>query len=340
MTSSKHMVPVAPSKAPDAVRRMTAAANAFLNTLRPEQLAEATFPFEGTERYEWHYTPVERKGLRVRNMTQEQRDAAMRLMDTAYSKRGIATAHRIIELETVLGEWEKMQNEEERWERHPDRYWFSVFGTPGSKEPWGFRAGGHHIGLFITIVNNEYVAYNPLFFGANPSEVRHGALKGTRTLVEEEDWARALVKSLSPDQKKAAIVDPVAPNDILNKNYRAANPDATPKGIGFSKLSDPQRQDLVKLVRHYVTRAADDLAANYWKHIETVGMDRWSLAWAGPLEPGQGHYYAVQAPNFVIEYDNTQNGANHIHSILRDFSNDWGEDILAAHYRQSEHHGG
>jgi hypothetical protein len=340
MTSSEQIIKTAPSHAPDAVRRMTAAASAFLNTLRPEQRAEAVFPFKGDERYEWAYTPIERNGLRVRNMTAEQRDAAIRMMDTAYSERGIKTAHQIMELETILGEWEKMSGEPSHWERNLDRYWFSVFGTPGSSEPWGFRAGGHHIGLCITVVNGELVAYNPLFFGANPAQVRHGEHKGLRTLPEEEDWARALVKSMSPDQKKIAIVDPVAPADILTRNYRVADPKAAPVGISFSALSDPQRKDLVKLVRRYVTRAADDIAANYWKHIESVGMDRWSFAWAGPEAVGEGHYYSIQAPNFVVEYDNTQNGANHIHSVLRDFSNDFGEDILAAHYKHSAHHNG
>lgn len=338
MTSSDEKIPAAPSLAPEAVARMTAAANAFLNTLQPEQREQAVFPFTGDERYEWAYTPIERNGLRVRDMSMQQRDAAMALMDTAYSDRGSKTAHQIIELETLLGEWETIQNAKSQWERSPDRYWFSVFGTPGGSEPWGFRAGGHHIGLCLTIVNGELVAYNPLFFGSNPATVQHGPHKGMRTLAEEEDWARALLRSLSPDQKKIAVVDPVAPNDVLTKNYRVADPKAAPVGISFGALSDQQRESLVKLVRQYVTRAADDIAANYWKHIESVGMDRWSFAWAGPEEPGKGHYYAIQASNFVVEYDNTQNGANHIHSVLRDFTNDFGEDILAAHYKHSDHH--
>ena len=340
MTSSQQKIAPAPSKAPDAVKRMTAAANTFLNTLNADQRATATFPFAGDERYVWNYTPVERNGLRARNMSQEQLDAAKKMMDTAYSDSGRKTAHQIIELETILGEWEEMQPEDSHWERHPDRYWFSVFGTPGSSEPWGFRVGGHHIGLFISIVNNELVSFNPIFFGANPAEVRHGEQKGMRTLPFVEDAARSLVKSLSVDQRKVAVVDPVAPSDILTKNYRVADPSAAPSGIPFRDLSDSQKGSLVGLVRHYVGRAADDLAANYWTHIETVGTDRWSFAWAGPLEPGQGHYYAITAPNFVVEYDNTQNGANHIHSVLRDYANDWGEDILAAHYHHSSHHNG
>jgi hypothetical protein len=317
---------------------MAAAANNFLNSLKPEQRQQAAFPFEGDERYEWAYTPIDRNGLLLSEMSQEQKDAALALMDTAYSESGRETAHNIIKLETLLGEWEEQQNDISQWDRSPVRYWFSVFGTPGGEEPWGWRAGGHHIGLSSTIVGGEHVAFNPLFFGSNPATVMHGPHKGMRTLTVEEDRARDLVRSLSSDQKKIAIVDPVAPADILTKNYRVADPNIAPSGISFSALSDSQREGLVKLVRHYVGRAADDLAANYWKHIETVGMDRWSFAWAGPEEPGEGHYYAVSAPNFVVEYDNTQNGANHIHSVLRDFKNDWGEDVLAAHYKHAGHH--
>lgn len=338
MTSIHETIPPAPSAAPDAVKRMTTAANAFLNTLDGGQRSIATFPFEGDERYEWAYTPIDRNGLLLTDMTDEQRDAAFSLMDTAYSDSGKKTAHQIIELETLLGEYEAMTNNVSQWERSTERYWFSVFGTPGSDEPWGWRAGGHHIGLAVSIVNGELVAYNPLFFGSNPATVKHGPHEGMRTLAEEEDWARALVRSMSADQKKVAVVDQVAPADILTKNYRVADPNAAPAGIAFSALSDSQRESLVKLVRHYVNRAADDLASNYWRHIESVGMDRWSFAWAGPEEPGQGHYYAISAPHFVVEYDNTQNGANHIHSVLRDFNNDWGEDILAAHYNRSDHH--
>lgn len=338
MTSTHETIPPAPSAAPDAVKRMTAAANAFLNTLDDGKRATASFPFEGEERYEWAYTPIDRKGLLIGDMSQDQRDAALAMMDTAYSDRGKKTAHQIISLETILGEYESLTNNVSKWARSPERYWFSVFGTPGGDQPWGFRASGHHIGLATTIVNGELVAYNPLFFGSNPAVVKHGPHEGLRTLVEEEDWARALLRSLSDDQKKIAIVDPVAPDDILTKNYRVAEPTAAPSGIAFSALSDSQREALVKLVRHYVHRASDDLAANYWKHVESVGMDRWSFAWAGPEEPGAGHYYAVSAPNFVVEYDNTQNGANHIHSVLRDFSNDFAEDILAAHYKHSDHH--
>ncbi len=325
-----------PSTATEAVKRMTTAANDFLNSLNDSQRQTASFGFAGDERYKWAYTPIERDGLRVRNMTDEQRAAAFTLMETGYSARGAATAHRIIELETILGEWEKIENSDSQWERNIDRYWFSIFGTPGSvDEPWGFRVGGHHIGLSTNIINGDQVAIMPLFFGANPAEIRHGDRKGERTLVEEQDWARALLASLDDVQTKLAVVDTIAPADILTTNVRSADPNVAPKGIGFGLLGDSQRDLLVTLVKHYVTRAADDLSSNYWREIEAAGFDDVTFAWAGPAEVGEGHYYAIRHPRFLIEYDNTQNDANHIHSVLRDFTHDWGEDLLSAHYRAS-----
>ena len=185
------------SSASDAVKRMTIAAKAFLDSLDDEQRRTASFEFAGIERYEWAYTPIDRNGLLVSDMSNEQRDAAFVLMDTGYSQRGSATAHRIIELETILGEWEGISNNISQWERSPERYWFSVFGVPGSvEEPWGFRVGGHHIALSANIVNGDQVSILPLFFGANPAVIQHGERKGERTLPEEEDWARSLLMSL------------------------------------------------------------------------------------------------------------------------------------------------
>ena len=325
-----------PSSAPDAVKRMTAAANDFLNSLDDSQRATASFGFAGDERYKWAYTPIDREGIRLGEMNYAQRKAAFTMMETVYSARGVATAHRIIELETILGEWEKISEKISQWERNTDRYWFSVFGNPGSvDEPWGFRVGGHHIGLTANVVDGEQVAILPLFFGANPAVIRHGDRKDERTLVEEQDWARSLLLSMDTEQTKLAVVDPIAPADILTTNVRSADPNIAPKGIGFSLLGDQQRDQLVALAKHYVTRGSDDLASNYWRELESVGFNDVTFAWSGPSEVGAPHYYAIRHPRFLIEYDNTQNEANHIHSVLRDYAHDFGEDLLAAHYRDS-----
>ena len=325
-----------PSSAPDAVKRMTAAANEFLNTLDDSQRQTATFDFAGDERYKWAYTPIDREGLRLREMSDTQRKAAFTMMETGYSAHGVVTANRIMELETILGEWEKISDNISQWERNTDRYWFSVFGTPGSvDEPWGFRVGGHHIGLTANVIGGEQVSILPIFFGANPAVIRHGDRKGERTLVEEQDWARTLLTSMSDNQSKLAVVDAVAPADILTTNLRSADPNIAPKGIDFTLLGDSQREQLVALVKHYVTRASDDLSSNYWREVEAAGFDNMTFAWAGPAEVGAPHYYAIRHPRFLIEYDNTQNEANHIHSVLRDYAHDFGEDLLAAHYRAS-----
>ena len=223
-----------PSSASDAVKRMTIAANYFLDSLDNTQRLTASFEFAELERYEWAYTPIDRNGLLVSDMSNEQRDAAFVMMDTGYSERGSATAHRIIELEAILGEWEGISNNISQWERSPERYWFSVFGVPGSvEEPWGFRVGGHHIALSANIVNGDQVSILPLFFGANPAVIQHGERKGERTLPEEEDWARSLLMSLDGDQTKLAVVDSVAPADILSTNIRSVDPNIAPSGIGF-----------------------------------------------------------------------------------------------------------
>lgn len=320
-------------RAPALAARMADAANRFLDGLSDWQRANATFPFAGEERYFWHYTPVDRNGLLIKHMTKQQRALALALMETGLSERGIRTAHRIIDLEPVLYEHEKRDQSVERWDRSSERYWFSVFGRPGSTEPWGWRVGGHHIAIHITIVDGDLISPLPFFFGANPSMVRFGPETGTRTLPEEEDLARALVQSLDAEQQAIAIVDPVAPADILTKNYRKIAPEMTPVGLALGQMRDPQRELLVSLVRHYVTRCSEELSPQEWARIEEAGLERVTFAWAGPTAQGLGnqHYYNVAGPTFLLEYDNTQDRGNHIHSVWRDFTNDFGEDLLASH---------
>ncbi|MGE3908949.1 MAG: DUF3500 domain-containing protein [Chloroflexota bacterium] len=324
---------VSAHRAPSAARRMADAANRFLAALSNEQRATATFQFDGDERYLWHYTPIARNGLLLKHMTAGQRQLALELMATGLSARGNRQVQQIIDLEPTLREHEKIDRMEERWDRASELYYFSVFGQPGGSDPWSWRVGGHHVGLHFTVVDGELISSLPLFFGANPAEIQYGPEKGLRTLPEEEDLARELVQSLDADQQAVAIVDPVAPADILTKNYRSVSPEMMPSGLALSGMRGGQRDLLVRLIRHYVERAADDLASNEWARIEGAGLDTVTFAWAGPTARSRqnGHYYNVKGPTFMLEYDNTQNDANHIHSVWRDFTNDWGEDLLASH---------
>jgi hypothetical protein len=178
----------------------------------------------------------------------------------------------------------------------------------------------------------------PLFFGANPAEVRHGPTAGQRTLPEEEDLARALVRALPPEQKSIAVVSETAYPDILTDRYRVTNAFAPPRGLAWSAMDGQARGQLTQLVRHYVTRTNDELSGPYWRKVESE-LDAASFAWTGGFEPGQGHYYAIKAPGWLIEYDNTQNEANHIHSVFRDITGDWADDLIALHYAQSHRNG-
>ena len=321
--------------APVVAQRMAAAATAFVATLSSAQRAVACFPFAGDERYQWQYTPGPRRGLRLKDMTPAQRTAALDLCDAGLSLRGARKAREIIALEVILGEIERgtIQAGEDR---DPELYYFSVFGDPGGAAPWAWRANGHHLLLSFTVVGGQIIAPTPLFFGANPAEVRHGPAAGQRTLAEEEDLARSLLAALDPRRKTVAVVDASAPRDILTRNYRLADPVAVPRGITFAALAGEQRERLVALLRHYTGRVAGELDDHAWRRIEEAGLDTITFAWAGAEARDQPHYYAVTGPTFLIEYDNSQNDANHVHTVWRDWTHDWGLDLLADHYR-AEH---
>lgn len=326
---------------PDLSRRLATAASAFLESLDGEQLQLAHGPFADAVRYEWSYVPLPRGGLRLDSMNPDQGHLALAILDLALSDRGAGQAREIMQLESTLAEWEAINHYHHPTEvmlpRNPDFFYFTVYGEPGGKSPWGLKIGGHHLGVHITVVDGDFISPLPLFLGVNPAEIRHGPRIGHRILAAEEDLARALLQSLPPTQKQLTIVDSIAPADILTRNYRHIDPGDTPAGIPFSDLAGESRTRLADLVRHYVERSPADIAADQWRRIEATGLDGAHFAWAGPEAPGRGHYYNVAGPGFLIEYDNTQDGANHIHSVWRGYEQDWGEDLLAAHYRQHHH---
>jgi hypothetical protein len=327
--------------APLSARSMAEVAQAFLATLDPPRLAAAKYPFECEERYRWNYRPdgfdwegrtFWHEGLRLFNMTVPQQQAALALLDAGMSAQGAERSRAIMALEEHLRLTERVTTFVPHVVRDPQLYAFSIFGEPGGSRPWAWRAGGHHLGLHFTLVGDE-VSSTPLFFGANPAEVRHGPAAGLRTLPEEEDVAREFLRSLSAANREAAIISKTAPRDILTDAHRDAyRLTDQAQGVAFSTLSGEERGGLVRLIRLYVDRASAEIAEAQWRRCEAAGLDSITFAWAGGSEPGEPHYYAVKSPLFIIEYDKTQDGANHIHSVLRDYANDWAGDVLAAHY--------
>jgi hypothetical protein len=325
---------------------MTAAATKFVASLTPEQRSQATFAFAGDERLRWHFIPTEmfpRKGLTIKQMTEPQRKLARGLLKAGLSQRGYLTATSIMDLETVLGALEAAERaagpQPPRGQvlvRDTERYFFSIFGTPSSRDPWGWRVEGHHISLQFTLVNGTLVAASPSFFGSNPAEVREGPKKGLRILGVEEDAARALLQSLGAAQRAKAIIDATAPGDMITMATVDINP-LSPSGIMSADLTAAQRDLLMNLIDVYTGYMAVDLAEARTARFKKAGVDKIGFAWAGETERGKKHYYRIQGPTFLVEYDNTQNDGNHIHSVWRDFDGDFGRDILRQHLKSVAH---
>ncbi|HCV27968.1 MAG TPA: DUF3500 domain-containing protein [Dehalococcoidia bacterium] len=326
------------AKAPATAAAMAGAAKALLAEIGSD--SRLAFEFGNEQQFEWDYRPHVRAGVPLLDMSANGRRAAMHLVEVSVGIRANEKATSIMSLESTLADHEALDGTGVSGRpRDPSRYYFVIYGDPGGSAPWGWQVDGHHVSLNYTVVDNEYVAVTPTFFGANPAVSLHGENAGFRALPEEEDVARDLLYSLSDDQRKIALQNPVAPPDIISDSNARVMP-GDPIGINLSALDDPQRDGFVELIHVYVDRMTDEIAANQWKRIEGDGLDTIKFAWKGGPDVGDGHYYAVQGPRFLIEYDNTQNDANHIHSVWRDYISDWGDDMLGRHYSDaSSDHG-
>ncbi|MBI3696103.1 MAG: DUF3500 domain-containing protein [Acidobacteria bacterium] len=309
---------------------MTRAANHFLASLSAEQKAKATFEWSSDERLNWHFIPRERKGLPLKEMDSAQRALAQALLAAGLSQRGFMKASTITSLENILKEMEK----DNAGRRDPEKYFFSIFGEPSESSTWGWRVEGHHLALNFSVVKGQTIGTTPAFFGANPAEVKQGPRKGLRVLAREEDLARELLLSLDAKQRGMAVIDPVAPKDILSFNKRKAEI-LENKGIPASKLTKKQADMLMAVLEEYAGAMPEDLANARMEGVKKAGLEKVVFAWAGGPDRGQGHYYRIQGPTFLVEYDNTQNDANHIHSVWRDFDGDFGMDLLAMHYQEA-----
>src|SRR6266540_2296027 len=336
MTSS---TPAATTSEPDrlavVVQRMAEAATAWLSSLAPAQRAKAAYDFPAPrDRTRWYYTPTEQGGLPLAEMDPIQQRLAHRLVASGLSRSGYVTASTVMGLENVLDAVEGWRASypgravPSRY-RDPQLYYVSVFGDPASGA-WGWRVGGHHVALNYTVVAARHLAVGPLFLGANPASsplVGPGVL---RPLAGEEDLARQLLHALAADQRASATLSPVAPSDIVQSNRSVVELSAAePKGLGSAQMDPDQRKLLLALVRQYLDRLPGEVAAVRAERVWAAEPGVLHFAWAGGTEPGEPHYYRVQGPRLLIEYDNTQNRVNHVHSVLRDPLGDFGADLLA-----------
>ena len=304
----------------------------FVDKLDSSQREKLFFSFSDQERMNWHYTPIKKYGLTLLEMNKNQQVLAFNMIKSLLSEIGQITVDKIIELEKILDEWERIQGEKNNWNRDSGLYYFSIFGKPNNEgNPWGIRLNGHHVLVTINFSTN-FISLLPSFFGANPAEIQHGNRKKERTLLNEEDIARKFIKSMNFHQSKKAILHENAPSDIITKNVIHVKKFHIEDGIKFTELFDSQKKLIEPLIKHYFRRFNDIFFSEYMKNISN--LDKMRFVWAGSIVPKKPHYYSIYHPDFIIEYDNTQNGANHIHTVIRDIKNDWGENLLSLHHEK------
>jgi len=315
---------------------MTVSAIKFLQALSPTQKAKAQFAFDDEERYNWHYIPIDRKGIPLKELTPGQRKAGMDLLHTALSDTGFNKTLAVIQLEQVLKEVENRPANDEH--RSPEKYYFSIFGNPVSDSIWGWRFEGHHVSFNFSSENNQLISGTPGFLGTNPAIVLSGPEKGKQILKNESELGFALLHSLDKKQLEKAVINVKAPAEIFTTDSRKAMI-SDPMGILYSELNITQQKNFMQLLSIYIHRYTVLFAMGMMHEIESAGLNTLRFAWAGDQQPGLGHphYYRIQGPTIIIEYDNTQNNANHVHTVIRDLKNDFGGDELMDHYNKNKH---
>lgn len=316
---------------------LSARANAFLSSLNDTQKIKTQYPFDTTERYRFMYIPLEdRKGISMNELNETQRAKAMDLLKTSLTAETVKKIKDIMLLDNVLKEMEHRKPEDHF--RDPGKYFLTIFGIPSATTIWGWRFEGHHVAFHFSADKNELAAATPSFLGSNPAIVLQGPFKDEFVLKDETEKGFAFLHALSAEELQKAIIDSIAPNEIVTAANRSAMIEH-PAGIRYNELSPAHQQLFLQLLGLYIHRYTKLFAESMLKEIQTAGLDKLWFSWAGYQEQvlGKPYYYRIQGPTIVVEYDNSQNNANHIHTVIRDLKNDFGGDLLLEHYRASHH---
>lgn len=303
-------------------------ARAWLESLSDAQRSQAQLPFESAERENWNYVPMRRAGVPLADLGPGAREQIDPLLRSALSPRGFETAQGIVAHETVLA-----QIEGDPVRRDPGRYYTVVFGEPAPRAPWAWRFEGHHLSVNSTHIEGQPQTVAPLFMGSNPARVPSGNKAGLRLLAAEEDLARALIRMLPEARRQRAMLSERAFSDIVTRNDPKVR-GLDMEGLAAEAMTQEERDQLRKLLHVYADRMTQAAAKDQLERIERAGFHKLHFGWAGSLDAGKPHYYRIHGPTVLIEYDNTQNNANHIHTVWRDLERDFGGDLLRAHYEQ------
>lgn len=306
----------------------------FLRSLNDEQRKKVQLPFNDSSKNNWHYFPATmwpREGLQLQELNPSQKELFFKFLGNYLSESGYTKARKVLNLENVLAEIEGNSRT-----RDPEKYHITIYGNPGKDRLWAWSFEGHHLSLNFTI-SNRTVSMAPMFFGANPAIIKEGKKKGEKTLGNEEDIAFKLINLLTSKQKVIALIQIKAFVDIVTSNSSKVDP-LEPVGIRMKDLTSDQQAILLDLINDYLSNMPPELATKRMDNLKKEELNEIRFGWAGATQPGEPHYYRVQGKTFLIELDNTQDYANHIHSVWRDFDGDFGRDLIREHYQNSEHH--
>ena len=315
---------------------VTKSALTFISALSAEQRKMTIYDFNDNERFNWHFFPkTDRKGIAMKNLTEVQKKLLFSFLQQCLSETGVQQTKEIIYLEGILRQLENRKETDEY--RDPGKYHIIFFGEPIKESIWGWRIEGHHLSLNFSAADNLIVAMTPAFMGSNPAIVPTGPEKGLQVLKKEEERAFQLLHSLTEDQLTKAVFSIQAPNEILTFVDRTVK--LTEKwGIYYKDLDNTQQQMLIDLLEVYIGRYTKLFATQMMDELKEAGINQIRFAWAGSLQTGKAHYYQISGPTILIEYDNAQNNANHVHSVVRDLKRDFGGDLLIEHYKKSHSH--
>lgn len=311
------------------------AATAFLDSLSDPQRAQAVGPYADPERTNWTYIPGDRPGVRLAELAPEPLWRATELLALSYSERGLADAGRVARIEAIRLDLPGVHLGPGPPDLTGQDYWLRLLGRVDDPV-WAWRLSGGHLVAHATVVGAE-VSLTPQFFGVGPARVLDGPYAGFRALPVEEDLGRQLITQLDDGQRRLAVQALPTPSDIRSRHDPVARAPRPPEGLAYARMDRAQRELFETLVRHYLDRAPGPVADRAWRDVHDAGIGELTFTWAGGLSSGQGHYYRLAGRTLLVEYDNTQDDANHIHSVWRDLRYDWGGDALARHYARHPH---
>ena len=336
-----------PLKGQDNVQEIRKTVLTLIDSLTPLQQKRAMLHFDDTARIKWNNLPVglrARAGISIGSMNNSERQLLHRILSASLSSQGYLKATSIMHLDNLINMYydslyqmkafdEKVYQflKDLKWSHQ--NYYFALFGNPKTDSSWGYKLEGHHLSINFTF-HQQQLSVTPMFVGTDPAEFLLSEYAGWRVLGQEEDLGLKLLASLSTAQKNKAIMSSEVPEDIITA-AESGKRLVEYWGIKGSELDKNQQGILQSMIREFVFNLEYDKAEAEYEKIVKAGIGNIYFGWIGEGEEIKPHYYILNGPTFIIEFDNNggpRNRANHIHAIWREKGNEYGEDVLKKHY--------